>query len=85
MVKYAIDLGNVLRTFNTDEFIRFIKKNRERYEPNAYAIFMQNKSNKKWLLGTMAKMVMQRTDMNEETRDRAKKILADLDWSEEII
>ena len=33
----------------------------------------------------MAKMIMNRTDMSEETRDRAKKILADMNWSEEII
>lgn len=85
MIKYAKELGDVLRTFNTDEYIRFINKNRELYEPYVYAIFIRNKDNKRWLLGTMAKMIMNRTDMSEETRDRAKKILADMNWSEEII
>lgn len=78
---YAIDLGNVLRTFNTDKFIRFINRNRKLYEPNVYLKFMRNKDNKRWLLEKMAKMVMSRTDMNEETRDKAKKILADLEAS----
>lgn len=84
MIEYAKELGDVLRTFDTNKFVKFIKKNKSLYSLKARAIFLKNRKNKRFLLGCMAKIVMARTDMDEQTKARAKEILAEMNWSENI-
>lgn len=84
MIKYAKELGDVLRTFDTNKFVKFIKKNKSLYNLKARAIFLIKRKDKRFLLGCMAKIVMDRTDMDEQTKARAKEILAEMNWSENI-
>lgn len=84
MIEYANELGDVLRTFDTDKLIKFIEENKEHYRPQMYQIFLMNKDNKQFLLGCMAKMIMNRTDMDAGTRKRAKAILKELNWDTKI-
>lgn len=81
MIQYAVDLGNALRTFEPEKLREHIRKYKS-ILPEADELL---KMDDRFTLGMIAKMVMNRTDMTNEDRKRAKAILDEMGWSEEII
>lgn len=77
--KYVRELGKVLRTFDPSEYRRFLERwSGTMLDPSIVRIFQKKED---WfVLGCMAKMVMERTDMLEESRAKARAILDELGW-----
>lgn len=82
MNEYARKLGEVLKTFNPQRMRKFINANRKLYYKTALGFF--DNYDDQWLLGTMAKMIMNRNDMSEEYKSRAREILDEMGWDYEI-
>lgn len=80
---YTKALGEVLRTFDPSEMRQFIDENRDLYQKGmADAMLSQDDT---FIRGMMAKMVMNRTDMSLNDRNKAKAILNEMGWSESIL
>ena len=81
MNEYAKELGEVLKTFDTAKLREFILEHWDMYRiltsPELIA-------NDKWLKGAMAKMILARTDMPEDLKEEAKKVLDEMGWDYEI-
>lgn len=77
--QYAKELGKVLRTFDPEKMRKFSEKRNpgllERYPSLA---------NDRYMRGSMAKMVLIRTDMGYKTKAKAREILDDLGWDYRI-
>ena len=82
MREYATQLRKVLITFDTDRMRDFVEEHRGLYSATALYFFEHNDDD--WLLGTMAKMVIARTDTSEEHKARAREILDGMGWDYEI-
>lgn len=82
MDQYVKDLGKVLRSFDTGRMRGFIQKHKDMYSKEAVFCFENNDD--QWLLGVMAKMVMNRTDMSATDRNIAMAILDAMGWDYEI-
>lgn len=81
MNEYARELGKVLRSFDTGRMRKFVQKHKDMYSKEAMSCFENN--NDSWLLGAMAKMVMNRTDMSATDRNIAMAILDAMGWDYE--
>ena len=79
MNEYAAKLGDVLRTFDPNQMRAFIEEHR-----SMYRVIPDLIKNDEFVLGTMAKLICSRTDMDEATIARAYDILDDLGWDDEI-
>lgn len=82
MREYAAQLKKVLITFDTDRMRGFVRKHRDLYSETALHFLEHNGDD--WLLGTMAKMVIARTDISEEHKAKAREILDRMGWSYDI-
>ena len=82
MNEYAKSLGDVLRTFDTDRMRAFIHTHAGVYPPE-YVKSFETKDDE-FVSGMMAKMVMNRVDMSDEDRQKAKEILKKMGWDEKI-
>ena len=80
---YSKALGEVLRTFDPNKMRQFIDENRDLYQKGmADAMLSQDDT---FIRGMMAKMVMNRTDMSLNDRNKAKAILNEMGWDESIL
>lgn len=82
MMEYAAQLRKVLITFDTDRMRDFVEEHRDLY--SATALYFLEHNDDDWLLGTMAKMVIVRTDIDEENKARAREILDGMGWGYDI-
>lgn len=82
MREYAAQLKKVLITFDTDRMRGFFKEHRDLY--SATTLHLLEHNDDQWLLGTMAKMVIARTDISEEHKAKAREILDRMGWSYDI-
>ena len=80
MNKYTRELDKVLKSFNTARFRAFIHKH-SNYIPHSTEIL---KRDDEFLEGMMAKMIMNRTTFDGDTRYKAVQILMKLGWKTEI-
>lgn len=81
MTEYAKELGEVLKTFNAEKFRQFVKeKDPMRYYSNLNILEVDQ-----YALGTMAKMILARTDMPEDLIEKSKAILDELEWTYGIV
>lgn len=73
---YAKELGNALKDFDLHKFKMFLVRHvtYDRLERGLYS------HTDDWYEGLMAKLVLTRTDMPEDTRKRAKEVLDRLGW-----
>lgn len=81
--EYVKELGIVLRTFDPKQMRKFIEDHRYLYGKGYPELFLQNDDY--FIRGMMAKMVMNRTDMSQNDRNKARAILYEMDWSESIL
>lgn len=79
MSEYVKELGEVLKTFDVEKMREFINEHGEIYHHINYNLIF----NDKWVKGCMAKMIIARTDMTEELKDEAKKVLDEMGWDYE--
>ena len=80
---YSKALGAVLRTFDPNEMRQFANKNRGIYAKGvADAIISMDDT---FIRGMMAKLIMNRDDMSLNDRNKAKAILNELGWDENIL
>ena len=83
MSDYVRELGIVLRTFDPTKMRQFIEDHRYLYGKGYPELFLQNDDY--FIRGMMAKMVMNRTDMSQNDRNKARAILYEMNWDESIL
>lgn len=81
MNEYATELGEVLKTFNVTKMRLFILDHWDEYRLLTAPDLIIDDG---WLEGCMAKMILARTDMPDELKERAKHVLDLMGWDYEI-
>ena len=77
MSDYAKELGDSIRDFNVHKFKMFLARHLT-YESLERGLYNHTDD---WYEGLMAKMVLARIDMPDDTRKKAKEVLDKLGWS----
>ena len=76
MNDYTKELGEVLRTFDVEKLREFVDKHSDIITKPDRSFY----ENDGYMKGTMAKMIIARTDMPEELKEEAMMVLDVLGW-----